>query len=125
VNAFQVFGAALAATMVLWTARGLRRGGRLGRMRLAWLVLWLAAGVAILRPELTTAVARRLGIGRGADLVMYLAILGGAAGFFLFYLRLVRIEGEITRLARHVALDEAERSDLSGEDAPRTPGPAR
>jgi hypothetical protein len=107
VNAFQILGVALAALMVVLSAAGLWRGGTLRRARLAWLVLWLATGVAILRPELTTAIARRLGIGRGADLVLYLAILGGAAGFFLVYLRLVRIESEITRLVRHLALAQA------------------
>lgn len=73
----------------------------------AWLLLWIAAGLAIAMPELTVVVARALGIQRGADLVLYVAVLASFAGFFAVFIRLRRLEGSITEIVRHIAVDEA------------------
>ena len=42
-----------------------------------WLVFWLAVGVAFVMPESLTRLANLLGIGRGADLVLYVFISCG------------------------------------------------
>jgi len=108
---FQVIGLVVLAALVLLTVSGRsrRRFGR--RESLLWLALWLAAAVALARPELTLAAARLAGIGRGADLVFYTAILAGGAGFFVVYLRLRRIESQLTTLTRHIALQQTHTQD--------------
>jgi hypothetical protein len=78
------------------------------RVALAWGLLWIAAAVAIARPELTVVVARALGIGRGADLVLYVAILAMGFGFFAVYVRLRRIESDLTKIVRELAIRSAE-----------------
>ena len=74
-----------------------------------WLAVWLAAGVAVLWPEATSRVARALGIGRGADLVFYCAVVIMLIGFWTIYIRLRRVRSDITALVRHLALQDAER----------------
>lgn len=121
-TAFQVLGLSLcgvlAAGILLSTLRH-RIGAWVGT---AWLLLWVASGVAIARPELTVAVARALGIARGADLVFYFAILAMFVGFFAVYLKFRRIEGEITTLVRLLALREAS-GDHEPTGEPAHPGP--
>lgn len=78
------------------------------RTAFAWSALWVLAAIAILKPSITVAIAHFLGIGRGADLVFYCGILGMMFGFFAIYVRMKRLEGEITRLVRALAIRDAE-----------------
>ena len=71
-------------------------------------LLWLAAALAVWRPDVTTKVAQSLGIGRGADLVLYALALAFLAAVFYFYRKFRQLEGEITRLVRHIAVTTAE-----------------
>ena len=104
---FQVFALLVCSIFAVGAVLSVLRG-RIGPIvGLAWLTLWVTAGIAIARPETTVAAARLLGITRGADLVFYLAILGMIIGFFAVYLGLRRLEGEITTLTRHMAVSEA------------------
>jgi hypothetical protein len=62
---------------------------------------------AILFPESTSAVAEKLGVGRGADLLFYTCIL-----FFLFiilklFARIRRLENTVTQLVRQQAKGNA------------------
>lgn len=112
---FQVFGLMVCGVFGVGAVLSVVRG-RIGPIvGLAWLALWVIAGIAIARPETTVAAARILGITRGADLVFYLAILGMIMGFFAVYLGLRRIEGEITSLVRTMALRQAETEAESDE----------
>lgn len=69
-------------------------------------VLWFAAATAVLRPELTITIAKALGIGRGADLVLYLFIIGCMGTALYFYGRIVKLESAITALVRQAALQD-------------------
>lgn len=97
--AFVVLGISFAVTLVLTVRRTIAP-----RVGLAWGLLWIAAAVAIARPEITGRIARVLGIGRGTDLVLYFAILGMVFGFFAVYVRLRRIESDMTRIVRELAI---------------------
>jgi hypothetical protein len=107
VNAFQIVGVGITgAFAVLTVAAAWRR--QVGRASAVfWTLVWSAAGTAIAYPNSTMIVARTLGIARGADLVFYCAILGMLVGFFLVYVRLRRMERNISLLVRRMALDEA------------------
>jgi len=75
-------------------------------MFLFWIFIWILVLVAVVKPELTTQLAKRLGIGRGVDVAVYISIV------MLFYLNFrsnVMIENlrhEITRLTRIIALGQ-------------------
>ncbi len=71
-----------------------------------WILFWFGVDVVILFPNSTTVLANKLGIGRGADFIVYISILM----IFLILFRLnVKIEGlnrHITKVARKTALDD-------------------
>lgn len=87
----------------------LLRGWASRREGFVWASVWLAAGVAMLWPQVTSRAAGALGIGRGADLVFYCAVVIMLIGFWMVYLHLRRVRREITLLVRRQALLETER----------------
>jgi len=85
-----------------------RRGGLSRLQLLLWSLLWLAVVGVVLRPETASFLARSLGVGRGADVVVYLAI---AALFYLQFRLFGRLEDherQITELTRALALKDLE-----------------
>ena len=95
--------------MVLATAVQIGRRRLAARFGAAWIGLWIAAAVAIADPEVIVGIAHFLGIGRGADLVLYLSILFTFVAFFVTYLRFRRIDEQMTKIVRHLAIRDAER----------------
>jgi hypothetical protein len=73
-----------------------------------WLVLWLAVLIVFWYPDLSSRLANILGIGRGADLIIYLSILVIFYMLFQLYLRLDKINSDVTKVVRRVGLDEAQ-----------------
>jgi small membrane protein len=71
---------------------------------LIWAGFWIAVGAAVLQPNLFQELARALGVGRGADAVFYLALVGLSYAFFKLYLKLRSLEQQITLLVRQMAL---------------------
>ncbi len=118
VNAFQILGISLTGCFALLTVLGVARRRLRPVPGLAWALLWVAAAVAIARPELTVIVAQSLGIVRGADLIFYLAILGMFVGFFLVYVRLRRLDEGLTQVVRRLAIAEARHRIEAGGGEP-------
>lgn len=92
------------------------------RDRLIALGISVLAVVAILVPDFTTVVANFVGVGRGADLLLYLLALCVTLAFLLMGSRLLAIEGEVTELVRYIALANVQRPEDS-ERRPRLPKP--
>jgi small membrane protein len=107
---FQIVGAPVAALFAALSAYHLARGDRPRWLLLLRTLVLLAAAVAILQPELTNRIAHVFGIGRGADLMVYLMAVGVIGAFFYFYQKTRQLEGEITSLVRHLALERATKS---------------
>jgi hypothetical protein len=107
VNAFQAIFVPFCALLGLrallrtWSGRVPRVSGALG------ILVWSAAAIAIAWPDRTSQVAQAVGINRGADLVFYLAILGGVTVCFAFYQRSRQLENLITELVRREAVRDA------------------
>jgi hypothetical protein len=98
----------LAAALVL-TLRRLQQGALTRGPAFAWVALWLAGAAVVLQPDIAARFARFVGVGRGVDAVLYLAV---ALLFYLtlrIFLRLEQIERDITTLVRAQSL-EAERA---------------
>lgn len=106
-NVFQLLGIGLAAAFVIGLVAGAARGRIRRATALAWGMLWIAAAVTIAKPEITKIAAQALGIARGADLVFYSGILAMFVGFFVVYVKLRRIDTTLTKIVRHIAMDEA------------------
>ena len=106
---FQIVTLPLIAAMVLATAIQIGRRRLAARFGVAWIALWIAAAAGIADPDVLVRIAHFLGIGRGADLVLYLSILFMFAAFFVVYLRFRRIDEQMTKIVRHLAIRDAER----------------
>ena len=68
----------------------------------------IAAAVSIADPDLLVRIAHFLGIGRGADLVLYLSILFTFVVFFIIYLRFRRVDEQLTKIVRHLAIKDGQ-----------------
>lgn len=69
-------------------------------------LLLLTGGLFVINPELTNRLANWLGVGRGADLLLYFSIVGCSFLFLLFYSKIKNLEEKITELTRNQALLE-------------------
>jgi len=122
-NLFQILATAMVTGLFCLSLAAMLRGWATRREGLAWAVVWLATGLAILQPDLTTVVAKSLGIHRGADLVLYCTVIVMLVGFFMVYARLRRLRRDVTLLTRHLALREAARtSPTQPPPGPLPPG---
>jgi hypothetical protein len=73
----------------------------------------------VLFPELSTGAARMVGVGRGADLMMYFSVV---TLFYIAFRTLVRIEllnRNLTEVVRTLAIELREREDRLQENTSR------
>ncbi len=80
------------------------------RVSLHWFLLWsglwvLVIGVALL-PETADAVAKLVGVGRGADLAVYIAVVVLAYAVFRQFVRQSETDRAITQLVRRIAVND-------------------
>lgn len=79
-----------------------------------------AAGLTLVAfPDASQWLADLVNVGRGVDLMMYLALLGLGYLFLILFARQRDIDERITRLSRAMAIDNARQP----ERAPREAGP--
>lgn len=95
-----------------WRRRMPRRLGILS------ILVWGAAAFAIACPDSTIVLASWLGIGRGTDLLLYVAILSGMLASLYFYHRCRQLENLLTTLIRRDAIFHAKKGPAveSAED---------
>ncbi len=116
---FQLVAVPLA---ILLLARSVLRGVRGRRPQVtAWLgvVVWFWGAVLILHPGISVRVANFLGIGRGADLILYGLTISFLLAVFYFYNRFAAMETNLTEIVRRLALFEAL------QQSPGEPGDSR
>lgn len=75
-------------------------------------VLGVSAALSVLFPDLVTALAHLLGVGRGTDLLLYAFVVVSTVTWLSVYRRLVELEDRITRLVRSQALADAGAADV-------------
>ncbi len=75
-----------------------------------WSLLWLAIGVVFWQPEITSRMALFFGIGRGADLIVYVAIVVIVYLVFRVFVRVDKMDRQITKLVRTIALQNEEKN---------------
>lgn len=71
---------------------------------MTWSIFWTIVIVVTLVPKITNYVANILGVGRGTDAVIYLALILLFYGIFRIGVKLENIESDITRLVRRESL---------------------
>ncbi len=89
-----------------------RRSPLSWKFRVSRSIVWFAAIVAVVNPAQVTRLANLLGIGRGADIILYMVTLAFLSVSFFFYAQQLRLRRAISRLAGHIALNDAERGGV-------------
>ena len=119
-NAVIVIQALLIVVVILVVARLFRsRGARAQAIRRIGLVVFAAfAAVSILFPDVWTRLANKVGVGRGADLVLYALVVAFLSFTVTTYLRFRDLETNYTRLARKIALSDAPTPPGNPDDPP-------
>ncbi|GAA2488018.1 DUF2304 domain-containing protein [Terrabacter carboxydivorans] len=99
----------IAAVLVIAWRLLIGSGQRTQALRRLGLLLLLALVIySIIDPSKTwTNLAKALGIGRGADLILYGLVVAFLGFVVTTYKRFRAMETRYTRLARRIALDEA------------------
>lgn len=72
---------------------------------------WAAVAVCVIVPGITQWFAGILGVGRGADVVFYVGMVGLSYASFRLYFRCRRLEHQLAILVRKLALKEASEED--------------
>src|SRR5690554_153740 len=104
---FQILAIVTIVVAALFMLRG--GGARHQALQRIFLVLFIvAAGSSVFAPQVWTFAARLLGVGRGADLLLYITVLAFLGFVATTYRRFRRIERDMTELARQVALQGAQ-----------------
>ena len=110
-TAIKIVLIALLLVLCVWAFRNRKRVGMRASARLALAGLAGLAIASVLDPNLTTTVARHLGVGRGTDLVLYLLVIAFAFTSAGLYFRSRELERKLGVLVRHAAVREAIAAD--------------
>lgn len=108
---FQMLSLAVFAALVVLTLSAGVRGQVRKRIVSFWLLVWIAGATTIAWPRSTALLARALGIGRGADLVLYVSAVTMLVGFFYIYTRFRRMDRQMTLLVRRLAIEHPQHPD--------------
>jgi hypothetical protein len=108
INTFQLV-AIPACVMFALLAVVRRTSGVSRKQSVFWVFLWMSAAVVIALPNIASWAARLLGIGRGADLVLYVLAFACILLVRYFYHKQRRMEIVITELVRREAITTAVR----------------
>lgn len=71
-----------------------------------WFLFWIVVGFVAILPQTADKVAHVVGVGRGADVVIYASLLALFYLIFRVYVKIEQVEREVTGLVRKLALDE-------------------
>lgn len=106
-SAFQTLIVLLFVTLAVLTLSAGLRGTVPKRVVAAGLLLWTFGAIATVWPHTVADLAHALGVGRGADLLLYMTTLSLAVVCFYMYARFRRVERQLTLLVRRLAMEAA------------------
>ncbi len=84
------------------------------RDRLIAFGLFAVAVAAIVSPQITSEVAHVMGVGRGADLLIYVLAVCSVFVATLLYSKISRMERHLTEVVRQMAIDGAKEPPRGG-----------
>ena len=106
-NWIKVLLIAAIFALLVFLLRSRRSARARAWVKVGYVLFVLGAIYAILRPNDTTVVAHWLGIGRGADLLLYALVIAFLFTTISAYMRFKDLELRYAQLARAVALEGA------------------
>lgn len=109
-NLFQYLALPVTGGLLIWNLFRLITGKPSRAIAFLGSLIWLIASIAILSPELTMQIAGFLGIGRGADLVLYILVISFLIFVFYTYQQFQKLESHLTEIVRQMALQNPGKS---------------
>lgn len=104
-----LLGLLLVGAMVV---RGGQSAATLALRRITVGTVLLMGVAAILFPNAVTGLANLVGVGRGADLVLYLLVITFLFASVGLYRKIYELENRFIALSRRIAIDEALRQQM-------------
>lgn len=74
-----------------------------------WCAIWIGAVIVIFIPKVSFFFANILGIGRGADFVVYVSIIILFYLMFRIYVKIDNVEKNVTKIVRETAIKKAKK----------------
>lgn len=103
----QIFISVFALFAISRVVIQFRKGGLTIGLMLFWATFWLAAIGITLSPQTTDIFAKFVGVGRGADFIIYVSLVVIFYLIFRVYIKIESVEKDITKLVRKLALEES------------------
>lgn len=111
----------LVVLVVWWRLYARWRAGEITPVEfIEWFVLWLAIAVVAMMPEVASYLAALVGVGRGSDLVIYLALLLVFYLIFRLFLRFEKIDHELTSVVRYLAIKQTDKDESKNNSEPKS-----
>ncbi|MFL6166241.1 MAG: DUF2304 domain-containing protein [Ornithinibacter sp.] len=110
-----------AVGVLIFLVRQRRRVEMRAGVRVVALVLFLAAVVSIIEPDIPQRAAELVGVTRGTDLMLYVLVVVYALTTLGLYFRVREGDQRLRRLARDLALERAERDAPWARGLPSAP----
>lgn len=106
INLFQILFSLFALAAIVTVVKR-RREGLLGLKGLIfWIAFWVLAAGVVCYPESASRVAEVLGIGRGADVILYTSIALIFAILFRLHVKIEATARNVTKVVRHNAIQK-------------------
>ncbi len=81
-----------------------------------WSLFWFGVIAVVLYPRTASFMANILGVGRGADVIIYFAVALLFYLIFRIFIKLYKIEKDITTIVRSIALAEKQKDKTDKTD---------
>ena len=85
------------------------------RLFVFWVLFWVVALLLFWMPQLSDRVANLLQVGRGVDAIIYISLVVIFYLMFRIFNRFERMEREVTKLVREIAITNATKNEGSKE----------
>lgn len=109
--AFQIFLIAFALFGIVRAGKKYRSQQISRHWFMLWSLLWILVVAVALWPQVTDRVAGAVGVGRGADLLVYVSVVVLVYASFRTMTQLQKLHEEQTELVRRIAIDDAKLPD--------------
>lgn len=102
----QIFIIVFAIFAISRAVRQFRNGALTILWLIFWIVFWLIVSGVVLSPQTTDVIAKFVGVGRGADFIIYISLIVLFYLMFRLFVKIEDVEKEITKLVRKIAMEE-------------------
>ena len=104
----QLIFLAIVVLALIFTWRRVKQNAIRHGEGLLWACVWIAIGIVVLNPEITSRIANAFGVGRGADFVVYGSVIVLFLLVFQSHIAVQRLERALTELVSRQALRDLE-----------------